>query len=587
MSKHLWIVACAVFTGLAGSSVPARADEIPKALRKYTLAIGPDGGAYYRSSYNPAPDASPSDPSALSGALGSACVVRGKNRDQGVRLERNVQEVMAGLSDYARERKARRQPIRIKLFLHGGLVSMSQAMKEAESVLEQIDVEGGGFYPIFVNWETGILKSYASYLFSVRRGRARPVVAPLTSPFVIVADLFRSVGRAPGFLFDQFVTLGRRIQRRYRPLVGRLVGQDGERPAEAPAGWRPSVYFAPSEPPPEWDLSIPSLYESSLDFGKELIPGALRLVSTPTLDFIGQGAFDNMRRRTHLLFLLDGDFENGGRRQECGAVSRLMNEIRGLEYRLRGRPTPTIPREEWSRNRGDDALTQLRAVHHRYVSLGEETDDNAMGLRDRRARLVKTVDNELLLIRIEIVAHSMGAIVANEILRRHGDLYFENVAYLGAASSIKDFVALALPYLQANPTTHFYNVSLHPDLERDEENAELIVPRGSLLNWLDRYIVKSRSTLDHTLGSWENIVKALPLIDYLEEEERARFHVVRLGRSARQPAKHGELNDPPICGSGESDGCVGARFWEEGYWSGRDFGVADVATPPERAEESR
>jgi hypothetical protein len=94
----------------------------------------------------------------------------------------------------------------------------------------------------------------------------------------------------------------------------------------------------------------------------------------------------------------------------------------------------------------------------------------------------------------------MGAIVANELLSRHNDLYFENVVYMAAASSIKDFAALALPYLRTNPSTNYYILTLHPENDAKEENFYHTLPRGSLLEWIDSFITESKSELDYTLG---------------------------------------------------------------------------------------
>ena len=48
---------------------------------------------------------------------------------------------------------------------------------------------------------------------------------------------------------------------------------------------------------------------------------------------------------------------------------------------------------------------------------------------DARTRAAECV------IRIQVVAHSMGALVANELLQRNPDLYFSDVVYMAAASS--------------------------------------------------------------------------------------------------------------------------------------------------------
>ena len=319
----------------------------------------------------------------------------------------------------------------------------------------------------------------------------------------------------------------------------------------------------------------------------------MRLLTTPTLDFIGQGGYENMLRRTRVLFLLDEDF-TAQRRQECGALSRLMNELRLFEHERMGLPADPSTRDRASRNRGDDTLTRLRAAQIEYRSLDSEAIDCARhregecedGLhpcrgvsdadRERYRRIVANRDALLEavvggppepILRIDLIAHSMGAIVANELISRHGDLFFENVVYMAAASSIKDFSALALPYLRANPTTRFHVLTLYPENDATEANFAYLVPRGSLLEWIDGFITNSKSELDFTLGRWNNIIRALPLIDYLESEERERLRITGFGRRPGQPLKHGHFDDAPKSQPKEGE-YPGARFWESGFWKG-------------------
>jgi pimeloyl-ACP methyl ester carboxylesterase len=97
-------------------------------------------------------------------------------------------------------------------------------------------------------------------------------------------------------------------------------------------------------------------------------------------------------------------------------------------------------------------------------------------------------------IKVTIVGHSMGTIVANEILREHfRDLHIVNVVYMGAACSVEDFGKSVVPFLTANPSVHFYNLSLHPTNERAEDHPqayylfEPICPHGSLPQWINDY----------------------------------------------------------------------------------------------------
>ena len=63
------------------------------------------------------------------------------------------------------DRVAQSKKKRIALYIHGGRVTMGQALKTAQSVGPLIyeDCEDGA-YPIFICWETGDLSTYKDHL---------------------------------------------------------------------------------------------------------------------------------------------------------------------------------------------------------------------------------------------------------------------------------------------------------------------------------------------------------------------------------------------------------------------------------------
>src|SRR4029077_12548648 len=103
---------------------------------------------------------------------------------------------------------------------------------------------------------------------------------------------------------------------------------------------------------------------------------------------------------------------------------------------------------------------------------------------------------------ITLVGHSMGAIVSNEMIKRHPELSFDRIVYLAAACSVRDCQDSVVPYMLAqkakNHPVQFYNLSLHPIAEVSEAlggdpgpvslgglgktaAGVILVPRGSLL----------------------------------------------------------------------------------------------------------
>ena len=120
-------------------------------------------------------------------------------------------------------------------------------------------------------------------------------------------------------------------------------------------------------------------------------------------------------------------------------------------------------------------------------------------------------------LRFDLIGHSMGAFVVNDILA-HGAAgstmpEFDRVVYLASADSVDSYQRSALPYLLKHPDTHIYHSVLNP---RDELAAafaplELIelLPRGTLLVWIDRYLEKQSKFRSRTSGRYVNLVPTL------------------------------------------------------------------------------
>ncbi|MEM7412796.1 MAG: hypothetical protein AAF430_21365 [Myxococcota bacterium] len=528
-------------------------------------------------------------------------------RCTGIRAQ--VDRVMQGFEAYyAREEKPH-----VGLFLHGGLVSLdASAAASRDSLNALLDEKLGNqndrrseprdwlselkpeevhraldFYPIFVGSSTEFWSSYSDYAFSIRNGEENRAYALLTFPFLLLADTGRAIARTP-------------------QLVERQMG----------AALRASRFGEIEESPDGWehieDVELPSAdltANLNLSNGVRVLTFPFLLVSTPLLDLLGQGAYQNMLRRTHLLIQLDSDTE-GTTFGECGVLNQLMARLRRFEEtQLLDRK----PVDRHSRNRGVDAVTRMRvlevarrsleeasegdrceerrlaeciaAIERGPLTSGEEKrcsrpwrptpnrtpscdpledqarvstgDREANSAREKEPRRQQTKTREDRLS-IRLVAHSMGAIVADRLLDRHDDLYFSEVVYLGAASTIKDFSEQALPYLVNNPSTRFSARTLHPTNEAHEwwrwYGFFGFLPRGSLLEWIDLYLTEPRSKVDRTFGSWNNVADLLPQIRFMESSSRERLCIRGFGLKDG-PREHGQLNDPPEPGDSY-------RYWE-------------------------
>jgi hypothetical protein len=144
---------------------------------------------------------------------------------------------------------------------------------------------------------------------------------------------------------------------------------------------------------------------------------------------------------------------------------------------------------------------------------------------------------------ITLIGHSMGAIVVNEILRNFPDLPYRNVAYMGAAASVRDTLS-ALDHvtrINPRPDLRFYNLSLHQDAEANEVGYLGTVSKGSLLEWVDRMYTTPATFGERTVGKWINAVMARG--DFLPLESRLQLSFKRFGLSCAEPLKHTEFDE--------------------------------------------
>ncbi|MGE0473470.1 MAG: hypothetical protein AB7P17_07545 [Nitrospirales bacterium] len=148
---------------------------------------------------------------------------------------------------------------------------------------------------------------------------------------------------------------------------------------------------------------------------------------------------------------------------------------------------------------------------------------------------------------VTFIGHSMGMIILNRVLQEFPDFPVRNIVYMAAACSIHDFETSVIPYLQRkdNQHTRFYNLMLHPDAEVREwqKNFLDLTPRGSLLVWIDNFLSNPQTTLDRTLGSWENIIQAAHIIPP-DVQSRITLKAFCIGsKNCKAPITHGAFSD--------------------------------------------
>lgn len=157
---------------------------------------------------------------------------------------------------------------------------------------------------------------------------------------------------------------------------------------------------------------------------------------------------------------------------------------------------------------------------------------------------------------INLIGHSMGAIVATNIIARHPSLPVATLVFMGAAGRLKDVESVVVPWMLSpqHADARFYSLSLDPYRELAESKYWDSVPRGSLLVWIDGIFGDVNSFLDRTSGSWRNMVIAAA--DIFPEPIRDRVHLTRfpIGDEAAGPQSHGAFGD--YC------------FWTSEFWNG-------------------
>ena len=405
---------------------------------------------------------------------------------------------------------------KIVFFIHGGLVGLDQANKDAYEIWRAFrESDTTAEFPIFINWDTGIFSATRDAFFrdghvgeryktTSNNGAAeknsaltqlrlkpnqRSIPGIVLSPFRIWREFLSATGRAP-------FTLGAQTQSSLNKAP--LLSNFGR-----PDGWE-HVRFPRT-------LDRPRAI-SPTDVAKEVLPGTLRLFS-PVYDFLGSGGYQQMKRRAANLIRHESDFAHGTYRR-CSALARLFDELRAY-----------------------DAVRLNAAKTYDYTS------------RSQKIRLP---------IRYNIVAHSLGAWVANDIIADNSDLIFDDALYLSPASTIADYAGKVIPYLKQHKNFRTHIFTLHPEREYSEVNYAKAVPVGSLLTWIDRFLNHPLNDFNRTLGDWRNLSAALTQIGYLSGAQRAQLRVSVFGQSKKYPLMHGDLNQPP---QDKLKGYGGAKFW--------------------------
>lgn len=155
--------------------------------------------------------------------------------------------------------------------------------------------------------------------------------------------------------------------------------------------------------------------------------------------------------------------------------------------------------------------------------------------------------------KVTILAHSMGTIVANQILVKYPKHDYRDIVYMAAACSIQDFAASVPACLRLHREARFYNLCLHPHGDRRENLTLSSMPYGSLLEWLDTFVFNPKVKLDKTLGKFNNIVSSLNLLESELLDVKDRVFIKAFGiETDHYPNCHGSFDE--------------FAYWLRSYW---------------------
>ncbi len=418
---------------------------------------------------------------------------------------------------------------RILVYVHGGLNTSDSSLETSDQLAKDILAEGNHetrehdkpsdwHYPIFVTWPSGFFETYAEHLGQLRQGRHSRLLGYPSSPYYFVRDVASGVVNAPQSLMYQGTTdtaLGLKVllgsdilpSSRNATKIYQAIGPKEPRPGEHPERMEFPI-----------DLKI-----HLGDYQRGGVAQTLRFLRYWTLfplkvlnmclfvDGMGTASWQVMLHRAHNLFRPAKEFETVYSSHSLGTI--------------RDDDVNTAP---------SGAFAEFLRELDKHIEAEEECDRN-------------------LCYQITLVGHSLGAIILNRALEHFPRLPVTRIVYMAPACTIRDVEQSIVPLLK--PTGRmvsppfFHVLTLHPLAEADEIEAYDVVPRGSLLEWIDSFFTTPTAHGERRFGKWSNLIQALQIFMDVQKQVTIKGFGVD-GDSL--PQKHGDFNQCP--------------FWRRSFW---------------------
>ena len=378
--------------------------------------------------------------------------------------------ILRGIDGRARQAWAKGEPLRILVFVHGGLNGYAEDFDRMEKLLaEDSPFQKTSYYPIFINWNAALGDSILDDLVFIRLGQR------MSSPF----------GRFLGFLSAPFVFAGR--------LAQSVIN--------APSAWWANY--------DNFQEGLRSAREegSDPDFAVRDVAGATvmlpaRAAILPVLQAFGTPAWEIMKRRAELL-----------------VASRLRRDPAGV-----GEGAARILISHLK----ERIVNAQRGKSHWKIPTEDPNEKESVGP-----------------VEVTLVGHSMGALVVNRILAIPDLPPVTRIIYLAAASSIDEFEQFVFPYLTRRKDhgldAEVWAFTLSRLREAREVRFYHVLPRGTLLVWIDNYFEPSRTPGQQRFGRFRSYQ------EYYDRLLPGDVRMVRLDHNIPgAPRNHGDFDEADV-----------------------------------------
>ena len=278
---------------------------------------------------------------------------------------------------------------------------------------------------LFVSWPSGMLESFKDAIYNYDQGEWDTKTAHLLFPAKSIAEVASIVGKSP---FNYLKTVA-------EFLKSASLSTD-DRQTYCDADWRKRFNW---ESKYEKAILVDKIcdpkknHNERAEDAKYVATFPARLITTPAIGPMGRTMWDNMVARARFAF-----------RRPC--------DLWDTDTRL---GTPTNPTDA---NCGKGAAgIMFNAMQCAFNP--ESVSCVKHGKGDRRGKVG---------FDLTMIGHSMGTIVASEGINDYPNLPYKNIVFLGAAVSIREFLASVQPALQSRNMEFLNNTD---DQSRQSESA--------------------------------------------------------------------------------------------------------------------